>query len=53
MKCNHEKKTWVKPVLVEYGNIASLTKGGTGWKTNGVGDDLVQDMLTPFQSCCD
>jgi hypothetical protein len=47
-----QKKEWVKPELVNYGAIAEITKGGTGWKTTGTGDDWVQDQLTPFQSCC-
>ena len=46
------KREWCTPELIEYGNIAQITKGGSGWKTNGTGDDLVEDMLTPFQSCC-
>ena len=42
------KKVWFTPELVEYGNIASITEGGTGWKTNGTGDDLVVQQLTSF-----
>ena len=52
LKIGNTKKEWVTPELVEFGNIASITKGGTGWKTNGLGDDFAAQQLTPFQSTC-
>jgi hypothetical protein len=53
MKAVKKTKKWVKPFLIKYGSIAELTQGGTGWKTNGIGDDLLEDQLPPFcSSCC-
>ena len=43
MKINNAKKEWITPELIVYGDIVSLTKGGTGWKTNGTDDDLVAE----------
>ncbi len=46
----YDKKEWITPEVVVHGTIAQITKGGTGWKTNGTEDDLVANSLTPFQS---
>ena len=48
------QKKWVTPELIEYGNIATITKGtGSGaWKTVGLTDDLAETQLGPWQSCC-
>ena len=52
MKVDSVKKCWATPELTVYGNVAEITKGGIGWKTNGTGDDYANQQLTPFQSCC-
>lgn len=34
-------RTWSRPVLIEYGHLAKLTRGTSGTKPEGLGSEVV------------
>lgn len=44
------KKNWTTPELSNFGDVVSLTNDSV--KKGGEGDEYLEDMLTPWTSCC-